>query len=121
MIFRPYIDPISLKPYKPADKGYYFKFYNNVAVRLIQFTLEDNGFRESTDRQQEWSLCWACSNIKSQVYQSMTKFQKINHWPKSTEITRKDNMYRHLAQMRDKHGEKHFRFVPYTFIMPVEL
>jgi len=30
-------------------------------------------------------------------------------------------MYRHLAQMRDKHGEKHFRFVPYTFIMPVEL
>jgi len=50
LIFRPYIDPISVKPYKPADKGYYFKNYNNVAVKLICYTLEDNGFREVNER-----------------------------------------------------------------------
>jgi hypothetical protein len=28
MLFRPYIDPMSIRPYKPADKKLYFKFYN---------------------------------------------------------------------------------------------
>ena len=50
LIFRPYIDPISIRPYKPSDKGYYFKFYNGIVVPLIRYTFEDNGFREATDR-----------------------------------------------------------------------
>ena len=50
LIFRPYIDPISIRPYKPQDKGYYFKFYNGINVPLIRYTFEDNGFREATDR-----------------------------------------------------------------------
>ena len=50
LIFRPYIDPISIRPYKPPDKGYYFKNYNNIAVKLICYTLEDNGFREVNER-----------------------------------------------------------------------
>ena len=93
LIFRPYIDPMSIRPYKPPDRGYYFKNYNGVDVRLIRYTFEDNGFREVANRNQEWSVMWACSNLKSQVYQELTKYQKVNHFPKSTEITRKDNMY----------------------------
>ena len=104
LIFRPYIDPISIRPYKPQDKGYFFKFYNGIVVPLIRYTFEDNGFREVTDRNQEWSVCWACSNIKSQLYQSLTKNQKVNHFPKSTEMTRKDCMYRHLARLKEIHG-----------------
>ena len=49
-MFRPYIDPISIRPYKPADKKYYFKFYNGVNVTLIRFTFEDNGWRDQTER-----------------------------------------------------------------------
>ena len=64
LIFRPYIDPMSIRPYKPADKGYFFKFYNGSGVQLIRYTMEDNGFREVTERDQEWSVLWACSNIK---------------------------------------------------------
>lgn len=100
MLFRPYIDPLTIRPYKPADKKLYFKFYNNVDIKLIRYTLEDNGFRGVTDHKQEWSVMWASSNIKSVVYQAMTRYQKINHWPKTTEMTRKDNMYKHLAHMR---------------------
>lgn len=74
MLFRPYIDPMTIRPYKPADKGLYFKNYNGIDVKLIRFTMEDNGFREATDRKQEWSLMWACSNIKSVVYQSLTRY-----------------------------------------------
>jgi hypothetical protein len=63
--FRPYIDPISIRPYKPQDKGYYFKMYNGVEVRLIRYLLEDNGFRDATKRDQEYTVMWSCSNIKS--------------------------------------------------------
>jgi hypothetical protein len=68
MLFRPYIDPMTIRPYKPADKKLYFKFYNGVDVKLIRYTFEDNGFREASDRKQEWSVMWACSNIKSVTY-----------------------------------------------------
>lgn len=64
LVFRPYTDPMSVRPQKPQDKGFYFKNYNNVNVPLVRFTLEDNGFREA-ERGQDWSICWACSNIKS--------------------------------------------------------
>jgi tubulin polyglutamylase TTLL5 len=112
---------MTIRPYKPQDKGYYFKFYNGVNVILIRYTFEDNGFREVSDRNQEWSVCWACSNIKQQLYQSLTRNQKVNHFPKSTEMTRKDNMYRHLARLREVFGQKHFAFLPLTFILPAEM
>jgi tubulin polyglutamylase TTLL5 len=121
MLFRPYIDPMSIRPYKPADKGLYFKNYNGIDVKLIRYTLEDNGFREATDRKHEWTLMWACSNIKSVVYQNLTRYQKVNHWPKTTEMTRKDCMYKHFAMMRSKHGAKHFSFVPQSFVLPHEV
>ena len=50
MLFRPYIDPMNIRPYKPSDNGLYFKMYNNVDVRLIKYTFEDNGFRAVDDR-----------------------------------------------------------------------
>lgn len=50
LCFRPYIDPISIRPYKPPDRGLYFKMYNGVEARLIRSLLEDNGFREATKR-----------------------------------------------------------------------
>jgi hypothetical protein len=68
MSFRPYIDPMSIKPYKPADRGYYFKFYNDVMVPLVKFTFEDNGFRNQDHHNGDWQVTWACSNIKSSLY-----------------------------------------------------
>lgn len=50
MLFRPYIDPMTIRPYKPQDRQLYFKFYNGFEVKLIRYTFEDNGFREVTDR-----------------------------------------------------------------------
>ncbi len=72
--FRPYIDPMSLKPYRPPDRGYYYKMYNGGHIRLISFLLEDNGFREVSKRDQEFTLLWATSNIKSHVYQGLGRY-----------------------------------------------
>ena len=119
--FRTYIDPIEIRPYKPADRGYYFTMSSSTDVKLIRYLLEDNGFREVSKRDHEWTVMWSCRNIQSQIYQGLTKYQKVNHFPKSTEITRKDCMYRHLSRMRELHGSKHYGFMPLTFILPNEL
>jgi tubulin polyglutamylase TTLL5 len=79
--------------------------------------LEDNGLRENKDN---WSVMWACSNLKSNVYQQLSRFQKVNHFPKSTEITRKDSMYQNLMALGERSGRQHFKFVPPTFVLPAE-
>lgn len=45
LIFRVYEDPIQIRPYQPPDRGYYFDL-RNCDIRIIRYTLEDNGFRE---------------------------------------------------------------------------
>lgn len=54
------------------------------------------------------------------MYQSLTKYQKINHFPRSSELTRKDSMYARMARMQAMYGDKHFNFIPKTFILPKE-
>ena len=69
MIFRPYEDPIKIRPYLPPDRGYYFKFYNNTDIKIIRYTLEDNGFREITTREsKDWTIQWSTCALKNAVY-----------------------------------------------------
>ena len=89
----------------PQNRGLFYKCNNNTDVKLIKYFLEDNGFRPVKERDQEFSLMWSCSTIKSQVYQALNRYQKVNHFPKSSEITRKDFMYRLLDRMRAIHGK----------------
>lgn len=65
LIFRPYIDPMNLKPYQPPDKGYYFKF-NNTNVKIVRYTYEDNGFRETKGH--DWTFCWSSGNLKQNFF-----------------------------------------------------
>ena len=114
---------MNIRPYKPPDNGYYFKFYSG-DVRLIRYTLEvdllmnyifnlfqDNGFREATNNSHEWTIMWSTSSLKSQVYQSLTRYQKVNHFPRTTEITRKDCMYKNLARMKSVYGKEICRVI----------
>lgn len=118
--FRPYINSIAIRPPKPPDRGYYYKMYKN-GISLIRNTLEDNGFRESLNRKQPWTLLWGVSTLKSQVYHSLTKYQKVNHFPRSVEITRKDCLCKNMSKMQTIYGRRHFDFVPQTFVLPQEL
>ena len=40
-----YEDPIQIRPYQPPDRGYYFDL-RNCDIKIVRYTLEDNGFRE---------------------------------------------------------------------------
>jgi hypothetical protein len=119
LVFRPYIDPMSRQPYKPPDRGYYFVLYK-CDIRIIRYTLEDNGFRDVKANSLDWTLLWSCSTIKPQVYQSLNKYQRVNHFPKSVEITRKDLISQNINRMDSQYGSNHYDFFPKTFNLPKE-
>ena len=64
---------------------------------------------------------WSCSIMKSNIFQQMNKYQKINHFPKSFELTRKDFMNERIARMIAIHGKRNFNFTPMTYVLPKEM
>lgn len=70
-------------------------------TKLIKLTLEHNDFRQT--EQHYYSLCWL-GNInnhanKYQFFDNLMEYQKINHFPMSTEITRKDRLAANIRKM----------------------
>jgi len=119
LVFQPLVTDVKQRPKTPPDSGYYFKFNTN-PVTLIKYLLEDNGFRE-TNNSLSFSIMWSNGAIKNEVYQCLGYYQKVNHFPKSSEITRKDSMHRNISRMQTAYGLKNFNFIPRSFILPNEL
>lgn len=45
LVFRPYEEPVNVRPELPPDNGYFFHL-SNCDIKIIRNTLEDNGFRD---------------------------------------------------------------------------
>ena len=50
----------------------------------------------------------------------MLPHQRVNHFPRSYELTRKDRLYQNIERLQHAKGSKHFNFVPKTFMIPSE-
>ncbi len=92
---------------------------------VIRTVLLKNGwelFDENTpaDQQPKPNLFWKVNRFyPSQIQQCEYPYQRCNHYPKSSEITKKDGLYRHMKRMKGVHGQL-FSFVPDTFQLPNE-
>ncbi|XP_069806592.1 tubulin polyglutamylase TTLL5 isoform X2 [Dendropsophus ebraccatus] len=63
---------------------------------------------------------WSGCHIKPHVMRSLTGYQKVNHFPRSYELTRKDRLYKNVQRMQQTHGMRHFNLLPQTFLLPGE-
>ena len=106
---------IAERPPAPSNSGYFFKFLGN-EVKLIRWIFEDNGFRE--EKKNNWQIGWSNIAMRSQVYQNLTAFQKVNHFPRTHEITKKDNLFKNITKMQSLHGKRHYNFIPETYVLP---
>jgi tubulin polyglutamylase TTLL5 len=124
--FRPYIDiPPSIQP-KPNNHNfpcnYYYKIIGN-DVPLIRNFLEDNGFIEDTSHQSSlnaFTILWSTLHIKPSILSSLTKYQKVNHFPLSNELTRKDLLYKNISKYKALFPGVWFNFIPESFLLPNE-
>jgi tubulin polyglutamylase TTLL4 len=68
-----------------------------------------------------WNILWANCSDKSHIFQNLNEFQRVNHFPSSYEITRKNRLWFNYLKARTKHGSKDYSFIPETYILPQEL
>lgn len=77
---------------------------------MQRITCEDEGWKQS-------SLIW-CSVPTVETFKSLLAGQRINHFPATWELGRKDKLAQNLSRMIRKHGRDHFNFYPLTFVLP---
>ena len=70
--------------------------------KLLRTVFESNGFA-STDSH-EWNILWTASSCKAYLYEGLNEHQKLNHFPQSYEITRKDSLCYNMVRMQEKFG-----------------
>eukprot|EP01064_Diplonema_japonicum_P014609 TRINITY_DN2228_c2_g2_i1.p1 TRINITY_DN2228_c2_g2~~TRINITY_DN2228_c2_g2_i1.p1 ORF type:complete len:509 (+),score=49.48 TRINITY_DN2228_c2_g2_i1:35-1561(+) len=72
------------------------------------------------DEQPPYNLWWKSARFTvSQLEGAKYPYQRLNHFPKSGEITKKDTLLRNLRRMRVVHGQV-CEILPVSFILPGE-
>ncbi|XP_026790166.3 tubulin polyglutamylase TTLL5 isoform X1 [Pangasianodon hypophthalmus] len=88
--------------------------------RLVRSILVNHGFHEVHPNSNDFNLMWTGSHLKTYLLRSLQDFQKVNHFPRSNELTRKDRLYKNIQRMQQAHGFQNFHIVPQTFVLPAE-
>eukprot|EP01135_Chromosphaera_perkinsii_P005042 Nk52_evm19s311 gene=Nk52_evmTU19s311 len=84
--------------------------------RVIKQLLRRAGFKLIKSGQ-EWLGSWG-KQLHSTVYRKIKPTQKLNHYPKSAEVGRKDRLSKNIQSMQIKFSKGEFNFLPQTFCMP---
>ncbi len=92
-----------------------------VPVILKKYLLSKGWKEWSADycRDDEWNLRWKSGRYRPTEYKTPREFQRMNHFPKSSIITKKDTMLRALRKSKAIHGNV-YSFFPDSFILPTE-
>ncbi|XP_066463751.1 tubulin polyglutamylase TTLL5 isoform X1 [Eleutherodactylus coqui] len=88
--------------------------------RLVRSILSAHGFQEVSANSNDFNLMWTGSHIKPHLMRSLASFQKVNHFPRSYELTRKDRLYKNMQRMQQTHGMRNFNLLPQTYLLPGE-
>uniref|UniRef100_X1ZPC2 Tubulin--tyrosine ligase-like protein 5 n=1 Tax=Capitella teleta TaxID=283909 RepID=X1ZPC2_CAPTE len=89
--------------------------------KLLRTVLYAHGFHEvAHPNSNDFNLLWTGSHLKPYVLRSLQEFQKINHFPRSYEITRKDRLFKNIQRLQQTKGFKNFDFIPSSYIIPSE-
>uniref|UniRef100_A0A8C5PQG0 Tubulin--tyrosine ligase-like protein 5 n=1 Tax=Leptobrachium leishanense TaxID=445787 RepID=A0A8C5PQG0_9ANUR len=88
--------------------------------RLIRDILAAHSFHQAHSNSKHFNLLWTGTHVKLFILRSLTSFQKVNHFPRSYELTRKDRLCRNIQCMQQRHGIHRFSILPQTYLLPTE-
>ncbi|XP_072763797.1 tubulin polyglutamylase TTLL5-like isoform X1 [Anoplolepis gracilipes] len=89
-------------------------------TRLINLLLQSHGLIEVPMNEMDFNILWMGNHPKPDVLRNLMPYQKVNHFPRSYEITRKDRLYKNIEAMQRSKGFRHLDFIPQTFLLPTE-
>ncbi|XP_057653784.1 tubulin polyglutamylase TTLL5 isoform X5 [Diorhabda carinulata] len=109
---------------KPAYKLHITYKVLQAESKLLSKLLDCHGVTEVAPNSSDFNLLWTGSHPKPGLLwctiRSLAPHQRVNHFPRSYELTRKDRLYKNIERMQHAKGFKNFDFIPQTFVMPIE-
>ncbi|KAJ9579962.1 hypothetical protein L9F63_004345 [Diploptera punctata] len=89
---------------------------STITPLVIRRTLLNSGFK-LVRKSNDWCGTWG-KHMKSLCFKTLKEFQKINHFPGTFQIGRKDRLWKNLYRLMTKFGKKEFGFIPRTYVLP---
>lgn len=89
------------------------------ATKRFLYTAITNSLRATNVRKtassNTWNIFWG-EHLKAQEFAALLPFQRVNHFPGSFELGRKDRLCAHLLRMRKKHPTAYADVIPETYL-----
>ncbi|XP_046819364.1 tubulin polyglutamylase TTLL5 [Vespa crabro] len=89
-------------------------------TKLINLLLQSHGLSEVPMNETDFNILWMGNHPKPDILRNLQSYQKVNHFPRSYEITRKDRLYKNIEAMQRSKGLRNLDFIPQTFLLPSE-
>lgn len=90
-----------------------------ITPNIVKSAINRANFR-ITKRNHDWIGCFG-RHTKAIVFKSLREYQKLNHFPGSFQLGRKDRLWHNLSKMQVSFGKKEFGFFPKTYVLPQDL
>ena len=108
---------INFQEENAANSELFYKFVKS-DVKIVKNVLDKAGLIHTAGH--DWSILWSCGAPNNFFYQNLNIGQRVNHFPSSTEITRKDRLCTSITLMQERYGKKYFDITPDTYNLPDE-
>ncbi|CAH2305261.1 tubulin polyglutamylase TTLL4 [Pelobates cultripes] len=92
---------------------------STVTPNVVKIAVTRSHFRV-TKKNHDWLGCWG-HHMKSTAFKTIQAHQKLNHFPGTFQIGRKDRLWRNLSKMQARFGRKEFNFFPQSFVLPQDI
>lgn len=107
-------------PVLPYEVTRHLKWHlSRITPLIVRRTVVNSGYR-LMKKCQNWCGTWG-KHMKSACYKNLKQSQKVNHFPGTYHIGRKDRLSRNLSRMTMKYGKREFGFVPRTYVLPQDM
>ena len=87
---------------------------------VVYKAIKESGFFPNTEQNSNTFLIWNDAFISAERVAELKSYQKINHFPGMSEISRKDTLARNMAKLAKAIPEE-YDFVPRTWILPADM
>lgn len=91
---------------------------SSITPNVIKQCIARAGFKPT--KRNDWLGYWG-KHMKANCFKTVREYQKVNHFPGTFQIGRKDRLWRNLSRMMVHHGKKDYGFVPQTYVLPYDM
>jgi len=92
---------------------------SSITPAIVKRCASNSGFRLMRKNVADWTCTWG-RHMKSPQFKEIKESQKVNHFPGTFNIGRKDRLWKNYHKLMLKHGKSEFNFLPRTFCLPAD-